>query len=1221
MKQLLYVALVAAMFAVSPDADAKPDDSWGKFQDEVVLAWEGRGVVAAGRADLRGRFFQGEVPFEVAFPQLADVGLEREDVVRGRLLLLDDAAIARARESAQPLPVDMPADVAEAARASRSETLLAEEAADGLERRFLVGVAARLAEHPELTADSLEDLRSDLAEVEPTDDPDERARRAAMADAAVAELDATVRRLLVGGAVPGQPLGLVPPEPRDAGSAAQLILMLPFLPGEQAIAAGDALFAYQSGPRRMEAEARLLRARESPMIPSTPAEAASRVAELEGRVREVTFPPDGDRTGVAQGVVEAILQEAIALQLKAARAVVQRERPPEPGVFDAAEEVERAEAHAMAASEAAEEAQRLAEDDAGRRRAEVLRAGADAQVRTAELWKSAKERAAAADAVMSRHQGALVEILDGIRQVETRRILDPTRPDPDAVYALLRTTLDGLRTEPAAKGTELRDALTTQSEVRTRVAAERARLAGARELAAATPDPEQQKELRAAIADWDAALVEELRAAEALEVTAEEERDAVLAALQRSREARRRLVPWVSSKSREQDGRTLLVEIREELSLLQPTVLSRVRSRYYDLGSLPGQLLDTTVLWDLLVGSLWTLVLIGAWLWGRATSPRWAQQLVARLRAWRTELRAEDLVALHDPATRALVALIDLLLGYTLIDRLGDMVSELGFVLLVYLQVALYRFVLATFDLVVVRPSDFRPALLILRDGPWRLARKTVRVAAVYLIARGFVSNLLWNVLGLDRVEALVSSLFGLAGIALVVVALWAWAPVIRARASMRSDVSSGVVAWLLREDGGNVARVVRAVGGLGLIGMMLVSEAGDWITRTRLGTSWLVNAVSRYRLQPQDEADGAAPVTVPPDVLHTIALGHPTDAERVERPKVDAAFDIAWRTWRAEKRQGLVAVCGDRGDGKSTTIKRLVERVEADDVPVISHRLETGVRGEAAMLDLLAQVLGVEPDGSADELVLRIEAGPEVIVVLEGLERAYSRMVGGFEALSALLYVMNATSDHVFWLVTVHRPAWWFLASAGSMVDVGIFPTVIELQPWTVEELRALAIGRTRAAGLEPDFSSLIRTSALGSDAQVAQERSERTYFRLLAEACWGNPHLALNLYTQSLQLVEEGSNVARVRVGPALSNHVIDGLSDVALFVLVAVRLQEQLPDTELPEVTNLGEGAVRRTVRDLLVRGYLERTAAGLRIPTGSLPLVTRTLRRRHFLHLGA
>ena len=67
--------------------------------------------------------------------------------------------------------------------------------------------------------------------------------------------------------------------------------------------------------------------------------------------------------------------------------------------------------------------------------------------------------------------------------------------------------------------------------------------------------------------------------------------------------------------------------------------------------------------------------------------------------------------------------------------------------------------------------------------------------------------------------------------------------------------------------------------------------------------------------------------------------------------------------------------------------------------------------------------------------------------------------------------------------------------------------------------------------------------------------------------------------------------------------------------------LRLQEQLLETELPEVTNLGEGAVRRTVRDLLVRGYLEQTAAGLRIPTGSLPLVTRTLRRRHFLHLGA
>jgi hypothetical protein len=879
--------------------------------------------------------------------------------------------------------------------------------------------------------------------------------------------------------------------------------------------------------------------------------------------------------------------------------------------------VRLAQAEAAAASEAAETARLTAADDAGRRRATVLQARADAQKRTAELWERAEERQTAADSVLNIHQTALIALVARIRQVETLRSLDPDRPDPDRVYSDLRGELDALRRMPAARGVLVDEALAVQREVRLRVGGERELLAAGRELVDAVSEAHRD-ELAVALADWEEALTQEVRAATALVETATEERDVLLQALQRARSARRRLVAFISAGVREQDGRTLVPELGEELALLRPTVTSQVRSRYDDLRALPGHLLDTQLLRELFVGSVWTFALIGLWLWGRAQAPRGAQQLTGRLGALRLELRPTELAALHDPATRALVALVDLLLGWTLLGRLGDLLVELSFVLLVYLQVALYRFVLALFELAVVRPEDFRPALLVLRQRPWRLARQTVQVLAAYFIVRSFVRWILWDGLGLDRIEVVVSGLFTIGGLLLVVFGLWAWAPVIRDRATARVKKPGGVVAWLLGEDGGPVVRVARAVGGLGVITVGVIGELGDWITRTRLGTSWVVNAVSRYRLQ--DKQERVSEFAVAPSLVHDLAERLSEQEELIPRPELERAFEAIWVAWRAERRQGLVALCGDRGDGKSTTFGKIRARVEQDGAAVSVRSIPSGLRSDAEMLAWLGQDL-VENAQTLDAMVDALDALEPRVFLLDGLHQAYVRSVGGFEALNALLYVVNATSDHHFWVVGVHRPAWWYLASAGVMVDVAIFPHVLDLSPWSVDQLRQLALARTSAAGLEADFSGLVRSSALGGDPEIERERSERTFFRLLAEVCEGNPHVGMHLYARSLELDSSEPHRVRVRVGPALSNEVQAGLSDPALFVLVGVRLQETLDQDDLPAVTNLTVSTLRRTVRDLLMRGLLERTVDGLRIPTHKLPLVTRSLRRRHFLHLGA
>ena len=83
------------------------------------------------------------------------------------------------------------------------------------------------------------------------------------------------------------------------------------------------------------------------------------------------------------------------------------------------------------------------------------------------------------------------------------------------------------------------------------------------------------------------------------------------------------------------------------------------------------------------------------------------------------------------------------------------------------------------------------------------------------------------------------------------------------------------------------------------------------------------------------------------------------------------------------------------------------------------------------------------------------------------------------------------------------------------------------------------------------------------------------------------------------------------------ALDTGVISGLVEADLFTLVALRTQGALDERELMEVTNMSPSRVRMVVKHLLGRGLLERRDGQVEITLASLPLVTRTLARRHFL----
>jgi hypothetical protein len=1239
---LLACWLVVPGLSAAQDAPVEPAEpsevEAARLQQEDLVEWQARTEVANRKIAARDAFFAGQGSFATAFPDLVESRLDRLPIVRGRLVALEERAAAREKERQERLgPADDAlAALIEEARRVRSEALAAESAADDRVRRLLAGIVAHLERHPEWTADAIDPLRAPLEEAVRAVDalpdslpPEERALREAAAAAADADLAALSRlqRDVMLHAVAERDLpsldreldALSDPLRSDA-TAARLSLLRPWLDAAGQAAIDEALAGYMEGPalagaqaERQRAAAALIVARTEPLDAPLEVYEAQRdalvaeVASIDARMN--ALPAASPRRTLLQ-----LERDAAADWLEVARIHVERVTGREDDSLDAAT------AAADRARQEADAAAATAADDQARAVAAVISRAADARGRVRDLKALEEEREAA---VETRQQELASEVAAlRTKLVEVERSSPLGGPNADDVYRKVRRLRSELIDGPVARGEVLATATEKVAEVRAQNNRERQAMSQAEATLPALAIDD-------ALADWDGALDDALQTVERLEDLASRERHDVLEGLQRLSEIRRELRGYVSWAEREKDQRELGADVARELRLLGPTIQTRMTTRFGEILQLPWRLIsDGTVLVDFFWGLFWMVVLLGGWFWGRGKSDALAGRIVIQARRLKPDLRPIDAQRLRSPAADAIKATIDLTLGYLMVSRISPLSPEIAFVVETWLLAAIYRALLAIFDLAVVRAPEFRPSLVAFAPATYDQARFTARVAIIWGIARGFTWYILWSMLQLDTVAGLAMTMFNVVGLVLLVGLLYQWDPLLRERVRARNQ-DSQLVAFLSR-DVPNVLRPLSAAAMVLFFGITLVVDLTYFLlARDRTGLGRLFNVISRYQMGAESDQ---TVVPIPDETIEALCQKEPGHPVYIQRPGLDDTLDEILLSWEKSGRRGMVALVGDRGEGKRTEIARFLKRLEthepsSEDAPdlvaPLRCKLTEVVTDERVILDWIAEVTGAayEPgEGQAESLIEGLIALPRRLIVVEQAHRAYSRLVGGFEAISTLLYVLNATSHHHFWLVSFHRPGWHFLQSVPSIVDVGVFRAVVSLDPFDAPMLRELTRRRSQSAGLQLDYRTLMRGNLLGADPEVELERSINAFYRLLAEASEGNPRVAMHLFTACLEPGEK-AGVARVQTRKALGMEVATDISVDALFTLTALRQEDAMSLGEIAEVTNLPVHTVRNTVRDLVSRGLVEATRDLLYIPIVELPRVTRTLRRRHLLHLGA
>lgn len=808
-------------------------------------------------------------------------------------------------------------------------------------------------------------------------------------------------------------------------------------------------------------------------------------------------------------------------------------------------------------------------------------------------------------------EATLAELAASHGELLERSSLDPRRRhDAAAAWREAHDLLTALREAALTAGRELVELQDHEATAARRLDAIGPDLADARSAAEALPPGPARDNLTAFATQWGDAAAREASAAHEAASRAREHRDRLLGALRDTKELRRRLADEAPPSVRREDTRYLFEDVRLELALAGPNVVALTQLRRQQLEALPTTLSSFEKVSGVASGVLRLLLVLLGWGFLRRRIPQAVKPSLDRYADARDSVFPTDLVGLQRPLEVALRSVLDLAALSLLTNLLRGPLAEAALLLVAIRMIVLYRLAFSLFQLAVARRTRPRPALLRLGPEAHDVTTAAVRGLLLWVLLGQLAGYLARDVLGADALTELLGLFFtGVLGAMAVVGLHLAQPAMFRAAERSRDD------SWLDRLGPAGGPWLTRALRGLALA-LALLSDAlwqllqGTVDERSTLGR--FGNILTRRRLRQRSEASAPElPALTASDRWSIVKLPDPlADAKQTA---FDEAAQAAFDAWGEDGTQGQIVVVGDRGRGLARQARALAKGLAGEELRLRKLVIDQRLADEASLELWFRDALELDDVLPLDQLAGRLSAEPRSVFVVEQLERAFLRRVGGFAALRSLLSLVTGSCDRHFWVLAVHEPAWQYLGRLGTVVHPDAFRAVLPLPRVGAGPLEQALVSRTGSAGFTLDYAHLVARAPGAEDL----ERARQGYFRLLAEAAEGNPGVALQIWLDSLSRPEEEGPLT-VRLPEAMASAELPSLTDDELLVLAAVRVHGALTIDELVAVNNVERRSVSTTVQNLRARRLVEDDRLGLRLPLAWLPRVTRVLRRRHFLY---
>ncbi|WVM89616.1 ATP-binding protein [Halopseudomonas pachastrellae] len=170
---------------------------------------------------------------------------------------------------------------------------------------------------------------------------------------------------------------------------------------------------------------------------------------------------------------------------------------------------------------------------------------------------------------------------------------------------------------------------------------------------------------------------------------------------------------------------------------------------------------------------------------------------------------------------------------------------------------------------------------------------------------------------------------------------------------------------------------------------------------------------------------------------------------------------------WLEDRSQdNALLLTGPNGAGKSSIVPRLHKELaeQHPDVQMLRLVVEDKTITADGLLALVGGALGCDLSAGPSALV-REDAGRQpTLVVIDDAQNLFLRQVGGLAGWEALLGLVNARVENLFWLVLIDNHAWAYLSNVYGR-DYQ-FRSIKVARRWSQNDIRSLVLSRNHLSG-----------------------------------------------------------------------------------------------------------------------------------------------------------
>ncbi len=352
----------------------------------------------------------------------------------------------------------------------------------------------------------------------------------------------------------------------------------------------------------------------------------------------------------------------------------------------------------------------------------------------------------------------------------------------------------------------------------------------------------------------------------------------------------------------------------------------------------------------------------------------------------------------------------------------------------------------------------------------------------------------------------------------------------------------------------------------------------------------------TQIEMQNRSRSDAAADPAPPaerldPDYLRFFER-RPLDDESyvVARDEYAERIWDRFTAWESEHRRGSVVVSGEAGVGKTTLPNRVGRRLGQANT-VVKTSVDERMTDRDALLSFLADAFDLdEQPADVTEFVEVARQLERRVVIIDDCHLLFSRHIERFDAIEALLEIVQLCDSRHFFVIAFARHAWRYI---DRVADRGhCLGEVVELEAWDRESLQELIERRNAASGYSASFASLIAAHADTGDEREAFDVIEtaRGYFGYLHEFSGGIPHVAILYWLASLH-PSARENVLDVDLFERPDTGLFATFSDDHWFILAALVQHGGLTVEQLAEIMDRSRGFCARTLDYFADNGVVE------------------------------